>query len=229
MKELSDATASTATTATTATTAAKPASTPIHTNAPAVGSTASPAQNSPKPTSLEFQERIKQTMDRMKSSEAEVDAAVADTDTDNFLAEMLKQMQAGAGDDGGNEDFSNMLVNMMEQLTSKDILYEPMKELDDKYPEWLRKNEDLQPAEDLGRYKQQASIVKEIVMKFEGPGYRDDDEACREYIVERMQLVSSPQKLVSDWTVLIANQDASCGSTTSRLDRGHGSRIRHAV
>jgi len=33
-----------------------------------------------------------------------------------------------------------MLLGMMEQLTNKDILYEPMKELDDKFPDWMEKN-----------------------------------------------------------------------------------------
>jgi peroxin-19 len=134
-----------------------------------------------------FQERIKATMERMKSSNAEVDAGLADADSDDFLAEMLKNM--GGTGEGGEEDFSTMLVNMMEQLTSKEILYEPMKELYEKYPEWIRKNEATESKEDMARYREQFSIVKEIVLKFDEPGYKDENESCREYIVERMQKV----------------------------------------
>jgi len=140
-----------------------------------------------------FQQRIKATMDRMKSSNAEVDAGLAGTDSDDFLAEMLKSM-GGTGADG-EEDFSTMLVSMMEQLTSKEILYEPMKELHEKYPEWIRKNEAKESKEDMARYREQFAIVKEIIYKFDEPGYKDEDESCREYIVERMQKVrclSSP-------------------------------------
>jgi peroxin-19 len=137
-----------------------------------------------------FQERIKATMDRMKSSNAEVDAGLADADSDDFLAEMLKSM--GGTGEGGEEDFSTMLVNMMEQLTSKEILYEPMKELYEKYPEWIRKNEATESKEDMARYKEQFAIVKEIVLKFDEPGYKDEDESCREYIVERMQKAIIP-------------------------------------
>lgn len=42
-----------------------------------------------------------------------------------MLAEMMKQMEALA--DSG--DFTNVLEGMMEQLMSKDLLYEPMKDL----------------------------------------------------------------------------------------------------
>ncbi len=136
-----------------------------------------------------FQDRLKQAMDRMKSSEAEMDAASAEPESDDFLAEMLKQMQSTSGHGGTEEEFSTMLVNMMEQLTSKDILYEPMKELYDKYPAWIRDNEGRQRAEDMTRYREQYDTVKKIVEKFEEPGYKDEDDSCRTYIVEQMQKV----------------------------------------
>ncbi|KAA8910413.1 Pex19 protein [Sphaerosporella brunnea] len=153
-----------------------------------------------KPDSTNFQDRIKATMDRMKSSNAEVDAGLADADSDDFLAEMLKSM--GGTGEGGEEDFSTMLVNMMEQLTSKEILYEPMKELYEKYPEWIKKNEATEKKEDMDRYKEQFAIVKEIVLKFDEPNYKDEDESCREYIVERMQKMQTagapPAELMGD-------------------------------
>lgn len=153
---------------------------------PAATSTATAATAPADPA--DFQAQIKAAMDRMKSSEADVNAAVQDAESDDFLAEMLKQLQSGAGA-GGEEDFSGMLVNMMEQLTSKEILYEPMKELCDKYPEWLEKNKGKEKEEDMKRYREQYVVVKEIVDKFEEKGYKDENEADREYIVERMQKV----------------------------------------
>lgn len=158
---------------------------------PAVAPAAAAAAAAADPKAADnFQERIKATMDRMKSSNAEVDAGLADADSDDFLAEMLKTMGGAGGD--GEEDFSTMLVTMMEQLTSKEILYEPMKELYEKYPEWMRKNEAKESKDDMARYRAQFAIVKEIVNKFDEPGYKDEDESCREYIVERMQKVRCP-------------------------------------
>jgi peroxin-19 len=83
-----------------------------------------------------------------------------------------------------------MLMGMMDQLTNKEILYEPMKELNDKFPEWMVNNRAKTPAEELKRYEEQQQLVKEIVLKFEEPSYADSNTADREYIVDRMQKVS---------------------------------------
>lgn len=139
-------------------------------------------------TEESFQETIRKTMERLNVSGNEATAAASSADpSDDLMAEMLKAMQAGG--EGGEEDFSKMLLGMMEQLTNKEILYEPMKELDDKFPAWLEKNEGKVPKDDLLRYKEQQVFVKEIVDRFEAAGYSDDNAADREYIVERMQKV----------------------------------------
>jgi peroxin-19 len=137
-----------------------------------------------------FQATIEKTMERMRLSGDNATAAAASTDTDDILAQMMKAMQDGGLDgEGEEEDFSKMILGMMEQLTNKEILYEPMKELDDKFPEWLEKNGSKCGADDLKRYKEQQVFVREIVGKFEEKGYKDENAKDREYIVERMQKV----------------------------------------
>ena len=138
-----------------------------------------------------FQETIKKTIERIQASGEQATAAAAADDSDDILAELMKQMQAGAGLDGeGNEeDFSKMLLGMMEQLTNKEILYEPMKELNDKFPDWIAKNKTKTPKDDMKRYEEQRIVVREIVAKFEEKTYADSNVADREYIVERMQKV----------------------------------------
>jgi len=92
----------------------------------------------------------------------------------------------------------------MSQLTNKEILYEPMKELDDKFPDWLRRHEDAADVEkgEMERYKEQRRLVREIVARFERKEYRDENEEDREYIVDRMQKMqaqgSPPPDLVGD-------------------------------
>lgn len=150
-----------------------------------------------------FQETIKRTMERMQTSGEQATAAAAAEGSDDFLAELMKQMQAGGLEGEGNEeDFSKMLLGMMEQLTNKEILYEPMKELDDKFPDWLEKNKEKTSKEDLQRYREQQVLVKEIVAKFEEAAYSDENAKDREYIVDRMQKMqaagSPPPDLVGD-------------------------------
>lgn len=134
-----------------------------------------------------FQDTIRKTMERMQESGEAAGAAAATSANkeDDFMAALLKEMEAG----GSDEDFSKMLLGMMEQLTNKEILYEPMKELNSKFPDWMKKNGDKTSADDMRRYREQQRLVGEIVAKFEEPGYSDENVPSREYILERMQKV----------------------------------------
>ncbi|KUI58587.1 Peroxisomal biogenesis factor 19 [Cytospora mali] len=152
-----------------------------------------------------FQETIRRTMERMQASGEQATAAAQSEGSDDFMAELLKQMQAGGmegGLEGSEEEFSKMLMGMMEQLTNKDILYEPMKELNDKFPDWMAKNKDKISEEDRKRYELQEVFAREIVAKFEESTYADSNAADREYIVDRMQKMqaagSPPPDLVGD-------------------------------
>jgi len=140
-----------------------------------------------------FQDTVRKTMERMQASGASADAAAASdgpsSAEDDMMAQLMKELQAGGG--GGEEDFNKMLMGMMSQLTNKEILYEPMKELYDKFPAWMEENKSKTGKEDLGRYEEQHTMVKQIVERFEKKGYSDDNEDDREYIVERMQRVSN--------------------------------------
>lgn len=166
-------------------------------SAPAPGASQGTAKN-PAPSSSStsaagedsFQETIRRTMERMQTSGEQATAAAAAEGSDDIMAELLRQMQAGGGGEGSEEEFSKMLLGMMEQLTNKDILYEPMKELNDKFPEWMRENRDKIPEEDKKRYELQEELVTEIVAKFEEASYSDSNAEDREYIVDRMQKVS---------------------------------------
>ena len=82
-----------------------------------------------------------------------------------------------------------MLMGMMEQLTNKEILYEPMKDLDTKFPEWIGEHEGKIEEGEMQKYKEQQGLVREIVGRFERKGYSDEDAGDREFIVERMQKV----------------------------------------
>ncbi|PNP53089.1 hypothetical protein THARTR1_06299 [Trichoderma harzianum] len=178
-------------------------SAPAPAPAPAAAAATKPSQPAGEgPSGAAFQDTIRRTMERMQSSGDQATAAAAAGGEDDFLAEMLKQLTAGEFAGGSEEDFSKMLMGMMEQLTNKEILYEPMKELHDKFPAWLAKNKDSVPADDLKRYMEQKTIVEEIVAKFNEPTYSDSNAKDREYIVDRMQRMqaagSPPSDLVGD-------------------------------
>ncbi|KAK6438893.1 Peroxisome chaperone and import receptor [Oleoguttula sp. CCFEE 5521] len=140
----------------------------------------------------------------MQASSSAAEAATAGAGTEeDLLAQMMKELGGAGAGGAGEEDFNGMLMSMMAQLTHKEILYEPMKELSDKFPAWMEKNgEGKVGKEDMARYREQQVLVGEIVGRFERKGYSDEDEGDREYIVERMQKMqaagSPPPDLVGD-------------------------------
>lgn len=199
------------------------------TSTPAASGSGSGAKATPGATSGnkagedKFQEQIRRTMERMQASGEQASAAAASSsgNPDDILAQMLAEMEKGdfGGDFGSDEDFSKMLMGMMEQLTNKEILYEPMKELHDKFPGWMAKNRDKTEKADLERYEEQQRCVKDIVERFERPGYTDDSTVDREYIVERMQKVCQLTSVVGSLADI--GVDASGGITAAGLGWRH--------
>ncbi|KAL8720344.1 MAG: hypothetical protein Q9225_002772 [Loekoesia sp. 1 TL-2023] len=170
-------------------------------------------------TDESFQEAILRTMERMQASGDKANAAAAaDQDSNDILSRMLKEMQGDnqGGTAAGEEEFSKMLMTMMEQLTNKDILYDPMKELHEKFPSWMSNNRLDVKADDLIRYEKQQRLIAEIIGKFEQSTYSDSNAKDREYIVERMQEMqaagSPPADLVGDMSgAQEALQDLNAG------------------
>ncbi|KAK4058315.1 Peroxisome chaperone and import receptor [Microbotryomycetes sp. JL221] len=140
-----------------------------------------------------FQDTIAATLSKMKETSSTVDAeteAKTAAGADPLAALMAQMAAGGDGEFGGEEGLQSMLDEMMGQLMSRDVLYEPLKELRDKYPAYLKENESKLPADDLKRFKQQQSIVNEIVAKFEQEGSDADEDAKIERQNEITELVA---------------------------------------
>ncbi len=81
-------------------------------------------------TPEEFQNVINSTINRLKESDKSINESMDSGDSSDILAELMKQATGADGE--GGFDMAKVLVEMLEQLCSKEILYEPMKELNDK-------------------------------------------------------------------------------------------------
>lgn len=125
--------------------------------------------------SKDFKDTINETMNRLN----EQGNSMNQPNSDEFLSKMLGELQNTAGG-----DVDSLLAGLMEELQSKDILYEPLRELNEKYPAFLVKHAD---DPEIERYRGQSKVVSEIVAKFEAADYSDTDSKCRQYIAERME------------------------------------------
>lgn len=157
-----------------------------------------PTADDSRDKAMSFSDTIQRTAERVNESKAK--ASATDANSDDFLEKMLSELQSAAGAGPGGMD--SMLASLMEELSSKEVLYDPLKEMHDKYPQWLAEHEaELEPTE-LSRYKNQQQIIAEIVLKFDDPSYSDNNKSSREFISQKMiemqESGAPPQELVGD-------------------------------
>lgn len=179
----------------------------------APGSSSAPAAggaSGSKPAN--FNDAIAATMAKLKESDASATSSSAAAD--NPFAglsgaegeEMAKLLAAlgGSGDLSGlegamdNPELTKMLEGMMDELMSREILYEPLKELRDKYPAYLAGSDSHDiSADDRKRYEQQFAYITQIVAVFDDPKYdaKDAQMAARvQELMNQMQDCGSPPK-----------------------------------
>ncbi|KAG8060002.1 hypothetical protein GUJ93_ZPchr0002g25187 [Zizania palustris] len=84
--------------------------------------------------------------------------AMAGLDDDAMMEEFVKQFEEFAG----AQDMESIVETMMQQLLSKEILYEPMKDIVEKYPKWLEDNKSKISKEEYMRYQNQLELMMKL-------------------------------------------------------------------
>ncbi|KAJ3864466.1 Pex19 protein, partial [Lentinula novae-zelandiae] len=140
----------------------------------------------------DFQSKIKQTMEKLKESEVNLQACDSSffflfPESLQGLLNSLKDLgldDLGADGDGVEDEaeLASFLESMMGQLMSKDVLYEPVKELNEKaricgllllFPPFLANPPSPLSSADQTRYEKQYDCVKRIVAIFDDPSYKE--------------------------------------------------------
>ncbi|KAG1870838.1 Pex19 protein [Suillus subluteus] len=131
----------------------------------------------------DFQSRIRNTMNKLKESESGLKSSdpSSSTTSNDPLEALLSQF---GGED--EEEMQGVLEAMMGQLMGKDVLYEPLKELSDKFPDYLKANATVLTSDDKSRYDAQITCMKQLLGIFESKDYTDDDDKTKTKIVDLM-------------------------------------------
>ncbi|KAL0966302.1 hypothetical protein UPYG_G00293610 [Umbra pygmaea] len=105
------------------------------------------------------------------------------------LAKTLEGLGLDEGVEGSGEDGNILPImqSIMQNLLSKDVLYPSLKEITEKYPDWLNNNRQSLPPDQFQRYVQQHKVMGEICSQFEKEGDGGDGENKFESILELMQ------------------------------------------
>ncbi|GJJ13061.1 hypothetical protein Clacol_007310 [Clathrus columnatus] len=138
-----------------------------------------------------FQRAIRQAIEKLKSSDNALKADSKTGSEDDPLEGLLSSLGDLNLDGEEGEGLESMLESMMSQLMSKEVLYEPLKELDTKYPTYLVEHGPSLSKEELVRYTEQKAKVSAIVANFEDPSYSDDNPARVAQILQLMTEMQS--------------------------------------
>lgn len=142
-----------------------------------------------------FQDQIRQAMDKLRESESNLQAGnsnpdpLADATPESLEALLATFNDLGLGESEGPEDeaeLTGLLDNMMNQLMTKDVLYEPLKELEEAYPQYLANPTAPITDDDRQKYDLQLACVRKILAVFSGADYSDSNPTMKASITDLM-------------------------------------------
>ncbi|GME70877.1 unnamed protein product [[Candida] boidinii] len=165
----------------------------------------------------DFKNVISETMSRIKTSGDKVDKQIKEEQPDELLSQLLNSLDLGDlnlsenGENGG--DLSNILSDMLLQLSSKKVLYEPLNDLNSKFPTWIENN--LNDS-NIESYQNQYAIVNSIINKFNDENYDDSNAEDKKFITEKLdelqELGMPPKELMNDDLSLLPGFNNGIGS-----------------
>ena len=141
------------------------------------------AGSAPAGGSGNFQDVIQATMDKLKQSKQSAGSSdpLGGMGGDNDLSQLLAAL--GSGENGEMPDLTKMLSSMMEDLMSKEVLYEPLKDMHTRFPEFLASEKGKKlPDDERSRYEKQRDLMAEIIAAYEAPKYDDSNPEQRKRV-----------------------------------------------
>lgn len=149
-----------------------------------------------------FKNVVSKTLDRLKENGSKVDTNLAKEEkqknTDDILSQLLDQLVEN-GNVGNNQEgekgMDNAILNILNQMSSKEVLYQPMKDMQVELTQWLEVHKDEEEHRDkMSDYIKQRELVEDIVKIFESESY--SNETHRDQITDLLdqleQLGDSP-------------------------------------
>lgn len=155
-----------------------------------------------------FQDTINETINRLKSSSKQVEDETSEKfDKDEeLLTTLLNSLDIGGdvgglegvdelremlqkGDGEGIDQMSDVLMNMLNKLTSKEMMYETINTAVKNYEEYFADEEQIKDVseDDIARYRAQLKHLGNVKETFDKDDYSEDNEKYRDFIDEEME------------------------------------------
>ena len=106
--------------------------------------------------------------------------------------EQMKQLMSQLGENG---DFQEYLDKILGQMMSKEVLHEPMKQIDLKYQEFFREGGTFTAEEDA-QFHRQHEYVRRILQEYEKP--EPNSDAVAQLMQEMQECGQPPPQIVKE-------------------------------
>ncbi|KAJ3384951.1 Peroxisome chaperone and import receptor [Chytriomyces hyalinus] len=154
---------------------------------------ASSASNASDAKEDSFKNILSDTVNTLKDSNQKVEGQIKDAALDESSPEDMEAMMKELEEMMGSADFEDMFGNVMSQLMTRDMLYEPMKDLVGKYPEYLDANASTISEEDMTRFRGQQRLIVEILKVYDDRAISGEDEGKKVAdLMQQMQEYGNP-------------------------------------
>lgn len=137
-----------------------------------------------------FASTISQTLQGLSEGSEAVQAPFSEDD-------IMSMFSGGAGSD--QNAFLPFMQGMMQSLLSKEVLYPSLKDILEKYPQWLEENKNNISADDLDRYKKQQQLMEKVCVQLEKESEADTPEKKREQFESVLSLMQKVSEFKVDW------------------------------
>ncbi|NWI61540.1 PEX19 factor, partial [Calyptomena viridis] len=109
--------------------------------------------------------------------------------------EELAKALEGLGMEEGAGDVLPVMRSLLQSLLSKDVLYPSLRDITDKYPEWLRQHGGALPPEQLQRFRAQHGLMSRICSELEREQPQEPEGQRRERFETLLDLMQQLQDL----------------------------------
>ncbi|KJE89376.1 hypothetical protein CAOG_00859 [Capsaspora owczarzaki ATCC 30864] len=164
-------------------------------------SSASSASGASKPSTNPFEQAIHEMQQNSQQLNNDETMGMGEDAIDALAEQLLAGMGGLGGGDDDDDDAGGMqamMEKMMETVLNKDVLYQPMKSLSERYPEYLRENATKISAEDKTRYELQLVCMHKIVATFERTSESSSYKEILELVQEMQEHGSPPPEIFAE-------------------------------
>lgn len=150
----------------------------------------------------EYRHIMSETLDRLRDNGAKVDSKISEEQQhgkiagtgDDVLSQLLdKFMESNDGNPPDEGSMDDAILQILNQMSSKEILYTPIKEMHEEFRLWMNNSENLSDPK-ITTYRKQFELIEEIVFCYEEPDYTNEkyNEKITQLLDELQELGDTP-------------------------------------